>query len=59
MSLRINKKSEEPHLVAQPPTLAAFLPWGNSVGADREALTEGKCKYLYVLIKHNSVFLQT
>jgi len=26
--LRVEKKSEETYLAAQPPTLAAFLPWG-------------------------------
>ena len=36
------KKCEETHRVAQPPTLAAFLPWGSSEGADRMSLTPQK-----------------
>lgn len=36
------KKCEETHRVAQPPTLAAFLPWGSSEGADRMSLTGAK-----------------
>ena len=35
-------KSEELHRVAQPPTLASFLTWGDSAGADRIALTDRK-----------------
>jgi len=27
------------HRTAQPPTLAAFRPWGNSTGASRTGLT--------------------
>ena len=37
-------KSEELHRVAQPPTLASFLTWGSSAGADRIALTGRKSK---------------
>ena len=37
-------KSEELHRIAQPPTLASFLTWGSSAGADRIALTGRKSK---------------
>jgi len=41
------KKSEGLHRVAQPPTLASFLTWGSSVGADRIALTDRKSNSKY------------
>jgi len=33
-----SKKKRNCTETAQPPTLAAFLPWGNSAGAGRTAL---------------------
>jgi len=36
------QKSEETHQTAQLPTLAAFLPWGDSEGAGCMPLTERK-----------------
>jgi len=38
------EKSEETNLAAQPPTLAAFPPWGSSAGACRLPLTAAKVK---------------
>ena len=34
---------------AQPPTLAAFLPWGDSEGAARTSLTGTKVQVIFVL----------
>ncbi len=45
------KKSEETHRTAQPPTLAAFLPWGSSEGAGRMTLTGCKSKQYCAYIK--------
>jgi len=45
-------KSEELHRVAQPPTLASFLTWGDSAGADRIALTGRKRKSKNLLSKN-------
>ena len=38
----LKKSGKQLHRTAQPPTLAAFPPWGNSEGAGRVALTESK-----------------
>ncbi len=42
------KKSEETNLAAQPSTLAAFPPWGNSTGACRLPLTAAKVKRITI-----------
>jgi len=44
-------KSEESHRTAQPPTLAAFLPWGSSEGAGRMTLTGHKSNQPFCFIK--------
>ena len=36
------KDGKQLHRIAQQPTLAAFLPWGDLAGADRVALAGGK-----------------
>ncbi len=38
------KKCEESYRTAQPPTLAAFPPWGGLEGAGRMTLTGAKVK---------------
>ena len=48
-----NKKCEETHRAAQPPTLAAFLPWGSSEGAGRMPLTPQK--YIFQCIINYSI----
>jgi len=41
-------KSERTYRTAQPPTLAAFPPWGSSEGAGRMSLTAAKVKIFFV-----------
>jgi len=42
-----NKKVRNYTESLQPPTLASFLTWGDSAGADRIALTDRKSKNRY------------
>lgn len=47
MLIFIKKKVRKHTDAAQPPTLAVFLPWGSSEGADRVALTGAKIQSFY------------
>jgi len=50
----MGKKKVRNHIAPlQPFTLAAFLPWGDSKGASRMTLTEGKGSTYIELVKKN------
>jgi len=43
----VKKGGEKSYRIAQLSTLAAFLPWGSSKGADRMTLTSHKVKVIF------------